>query len=282
MQKIYREIMEKQHMSQEGKAAFYVKLEKEQIPSRKATRILRLATVAACLCLCLVGIVAATELALGKSVIELFTGDTKTEYGYSGFEVSFEGVKDYPLSAFSQTAQAIQEQTVIGYKTIGEMETAVGVSLCPNQKLSSMIPNHSYAIDGVEKQGRCQAVYHARDGQLSDVFMRANYRIEGHLVGIGAHITVEHPAWDCEESIDRHFNGRFHKEDSVLRSETYVGKNGLAASFVIAEVSGKYNWYTAYYVIDDIVYTMDVTAGEGRPQEEILDIFKAILDGYEI
>ena len=107
MKERYRNMMEQMSLSEQAKAAFEQKLETVR-PMKKRTRVLRVALIAACACLVLIGGAFAAEFISNAVILEFFAGKTisEQESPRDGYAVTFPSLKQYAVDEFSEELPA--------------------------------------------------------------------------------------------------------------------------------------------------------------------------------
>ena len=292
MRKTECELMNGLTMSDQGRQAFYEKLDN----TKKRPAALRIALIAACLCLCLTGIAYGAKLITGVSITKLITdgkvfdkpvaGDEVFEKFTHGYSVDFPDIQAYPLSAFSVAVQSTTETTILRFNTLDEIEKYLGITFCENTTLKAYPPRINInTINGARKSSRYTASVFASDGQPNGAVWYVSYNMRGIYVDISARLAIQHPAIPKEDVplYLKQFRMLEEKEVHDLSQEQYTTPNGLSVTIVTMAIDTRAGSidHIAHFALDNITYSITVSATE-QTTEKAMETLKSILDGYVI
>lgn len=252
--------------------------------TKRIRRIPRAALIAAALVVILAGTALAAEL-LGHIQIELKNpNETNTSGdGYTG-GADFQTIPAESLSEAALERAAEMEEVCGGWEfdSWSEAEAFLGLELQSNPKLEELPP--------VKKKGGCDAMvltYSGEDQQHNVPFLiilSASYQADGCRITQAANMQFQYPGYPQREA-----GWGFAKHHGETHLEEYTMPNGIKASIVTTtrdrtENTTSYTSYTAYWVADDILYSLKT--GVHDPLEHpdsvhALEILKEILDAYE-
>ena len=292
MKKTYCELMDGLTMSDHSRQAFYEKLRQ----TKKRPAALRIALIAACLCLCLTGIAYGAKLITGVSITRLITdgkvfdkpvsGDEMFKKFTHGYSVDFPDIQAYPLSAFSTQAQNTTENTVLRFNTLEEIEEYLGITFCKNTTLKAYPPRLNIdTINGARKSSRYTASIFASEGQPNGAVWYVSYNMRGIYVDISARLAIQHPAIPKEDVplYLKQFRMLEEKEVHDLSQEQYTTPSGLSVTIVTMDMDTRTESinHIAHFALDDITYSITVQATK-HTTEKAMETLKSILDGYII
>ena len=292
MKKIYCELMDGLELSNQATQSFYEKLHE----TKKQPAVLRIAVIAACLCLCITGIAYAAKLITGMSITRLITdgkvfdepvaGDEVFEKFTHGYSVDFPDIQAYPVSAFSEAVQNTTENAILRFNTLKQVEEYLGISFCENTTLKAYPPRLNVdTINGAKKSSRYTASVFASEGQPNGAVWYASYNMQGIYVDVSARLAIQHPAIPKEDVplYLKQFRMLEEKEVVDLSQEQYTTSSGLNVTIVTMAIDTRANSinHIAHFAIDDITYSITVDATE-HTAVRAMETLKSILDGYVI
>ena len=292
MKKTYCNLMDGLQMSDRGIQAFYEKLDH----TKKRPAVLRIALIAACLCLCLTGIAYGAKLITGLSITKLITdgkvfdqpiaGDEVFEKFTHGYSVDFPDIQAYPLSAFSEAVQNTTENTILRFNTLEQVEEHLGITFCENTTLKAYPPRVKIdTINGGKKSSRYTVSVFASEGLPNGAIWYTSYNMQGIYVDISARLAIQHPSIPKEDVplYLKQFRMLEEKEVVDLYQEQYTTPNGLSVTIVTMAMDTRAGSidHIAHFALDNITYSITVSATE-QTTEKAMETLKSILDGYVI
>lgn len=246
--------------------------------AKLARKPIKIALIAACICVLLVGSVfAAAEILTGAGILS-FTPDSDT-----AFTVEYKS-KNFPLSAFSSKILE-NENKVVAFDSWEEAEEYIGLDIMDNTVLSNAEPSpcelsmteipmteagtlpHCYVYKGFDETYG-----------LLDLWLLASYNINDVRVDVRAILYTESFAELYPENADGAMMNVHTPDVSDMVQEEYTGRNGLESCFVSMASPQWHTLYEAYFSIDGVQFILDVQCADS--DAAALQTLKDILDAF--
>ena len=278
MNKAYRKLMEQQCLSDQTKQNICSNLKKHNQNKPKAV-CLKAAIIAACIVLMIPISVLAAEHIFGIAIFNRVENATIHDQPGVGYEVSFDTVKDRPITDFSQHLQRLEETTQVCYDSWADAEKDLGIDLISNSvitdgKTEQVLP---YAAEGTPQASHCEGVYCVADGQLYSCRIGAVYQRSRVKFMVSAHITAKHPTMEHSHNFEYVY---FQADDPIFTTEQYTTKNGIPMTISI--VNGvDFTDYNVYFAVNDISYKLSIVGCEGIWNDShIYTVLCEVLEGF--
>jgi len=265
-------------------------------PARRRIPVLRTVLIAAAVCLVLIGSALAVTVLHSAGKIDPFGVGERKEQGYHnpGYTVTYDDVKRFPLSAFSDRilADAAQQSAfgpdnTSGFDSWEAAEEYIGFNLIDNSYLARA---EKHLTSRVLEDGARSHVCVTRfenDGVLDLVGSTACY----YVMENGIPIRIDLDALACTEAYTAdgilQWDVLFQEEEPGLFLFDITGSNGLTAA-VAADPDETYStYYSAHFSSNGIQFTVHVqydggktTASQEDGNAAALAVLQAVIDGF--
>lgn len=286
MNRAYREMMQQQCLSADAQRAFF---EKAQAPQhrRKAPTIVKIAAVAACLCLLIPLGAYAVERIFGYSIVEIFENSTPFDTPGTGYQVEHPDTFSRPLSDFSEEIREVDRFMLKAYDSWAEAEDALGIKLVENTFLSGenvqKIAAYDLRHDGLSGRQHCFTYYHGKSGQFYRAMLTAVYRYQDAQITLHSTVTAEHPEISEEDARRLHQTAVGYENADVqdITREAYTAANGIQTDIVRVEwTSGHAPEYAACFSANGASYKITVTARDPQADAESRALLIEVLEAF--
>lgn len=258
-------------------------------PAARRNRTVRpgkIALIAACLCVALLGTAFAAEIA-GGGILSFFFGqpspikeeENKIHDGFV-YQTDYENLIQFPVSAFPEDVQNLvllaEEQPFVYnvFSSWDEAEKWLGIPLPFSSFLESAEPISMQNLLG--QMIHCTTSTKVSGGLLQYTSVRAYYRVQpGSFpvdIAITASVRTEH---DNVETAEKTFA---YPRGTELVSEQYLLPSGTTATIVSVESFSGITDHYALFLVDGIDYEIRTTSGNGilalTTLKQVLDTFQ--------
>ena len=293
MNNAYRKLMEQQNLSEQANSDFYEKLEAAK-PPRKKKVILKVAAIAACICLLIPISALAMENIFGFSLVEFIERNITQRTPGEGYDINYTNVYSRPIFDFSPELQNLDGDRSVGHDSWEEAEVELGIDLITNSILSDaetvpyeqyvpeMNPNPDEPVLGSDLH-HCVARYFAKGGQFYLAYVTAAYLRDGLLINVSTTLTAEHPAFSQEDVAKLHtLEVTYPKADVEQFSQAqYTAESGLTATIMeIDRTASQSTLYEATFAANGASYKIQVDAEPGGNDADAKALLIEILEGF--
>ncbi len=298
MENKYRDMMDRVEASQQLRMEV-MKMSEQERTKKTRPMSMRVLLAAACICALLAVGVAAAEV-MEFDFVKIFSHE-EDGMQIDGYEVDASGVRDIPISAFSQAVQDLEEQ----YKDAGlhtehltfdsweEAEEYLGYEIVDNSVLApgEYIPTwRRYEEDGVTVEGNCVVDIFIGKYGISRIMVTS--AIRGRSIGMhhGFTVTATISVGDQPDQTDTPgiWYGVNTDFDTMEGQESYLAANGLETVIVGTKTvpgslppgfdgNGK---YYANFFLRGIRFKVE-TGYRAEDQVTALPELKQVLDAFE-
>ena len=291
MKDAYTKLMLQQYTSED--AAFYEKLEQTH-PRKRISTLLRIAMVAACLCL----LIPATVLAAGSifSVSKVTVCERPMPVDGLpgiGMDIQYENIGNYELKDFPRHLQKLEEGEIVLHTSQEDVEKYLGLDLIENAVLSA---DDTHQVAAFDESGKNYQTYcGVWDGQFLFAKVRSVYKRNGIRFNMTAIATVEHPTMDEKEYHNTNIT-YFDENNREILSEQYVTQGGIPVLIVtvmedshLSDNNRALVDYFACFAVNNISYKIELTGWFfdsydlekfTSPEEKAIETLTEILDGF--
>jgi len=280
----YKQMMAGEELSCRARERFYAGLR----PRRRMP--VRVAVLAACICLMVPATVLAADRLFGLGIVEIIEGRTE------GYRTSYNDLHSRPIGDFSEELRHADDISHQAFGSWEEAEEAIGFDLTDNPFFSEngTYPvrtfNTGWAGEGRGSRLHCYADYYGLDGQLYRASVTAAYGREMTRITVRATVTAEHPAIPKEDETVFHSSGTLYDSRYIteITEETYTAKSGLTATVVrivrdnVVRDSVSAPDYEAVFAADGISWQVSVSGYPATPEgeEKAKAMLLDILEGF--
>ncbi len=293
MNNAYRKFMEQQNLSEQANSDFYEKLEAAK-PPRKKKVILKVAAIAACICLLIPISALAMENIFGFSLVEFIERNITQRTPGEGYDINYTNVYSRPIFDFSPELQSLDGDRSVGHDSWEEAEVELGIDLITNSILSDgeTYPYEQYVLEINQNPDEyvlgsdlhhCVARYFAKGGQFYLAYVTAAYMRDGLLINVSTTVTAEHPAISPEDVDELHWTEVTYPKADVeqISQEQYTAQNGLMATIMeIDRTFSKSTLYEATFAADGASYKINVHAETSGRDTDAKELLIEILEGF--
>lgn len=310
MHDTYTKLMMRQDLSQDVDVVFYEKLELTQ-SKKKPKPILRVAIVAACLCL----LIPVTVYAINFLTHDAQTRETHstmeplpTDSGLhdwrfryvdviptDDFEINFGDLKRFSIKEFPRNVRKANSM-VVHYDSWDQAVDDLDLGYLKNTVLADDETTPTklrVARTYGEEPTHCMMEYVGLDDQPCLAYLHANYERNDIEFTILANIGIEHPTAleEYYEMLHTHGYGMPHRDRPNYEHETYTTANGIPVTITKTTTNQHHFHCSAYFAVNNISYTVDIgewsfspLSGEEfeTPEEKVMATLKEVLEGFTI
>ena len=290
----YRSAMEKIKLSDESREQILSALDQ---PRRTAHRSqpLRVAAIAACVCLLLAGTALAAGGLTGLVDISFFTDrpSYSDDMGDSvnGYDVDYEETGRFPLASFSEEIRADAAATYTGvedlphgsaaiaFNTWEQAEEYVGFDLMENSVLDSALP-HEFGLDSPDNMTHCAVTLSYYEGNLTSASVLAHFIPRWLPDGSPIYIIVRASAYTDKTSAEFAPGGWSisYPDDAEFTQEEYITESGIQAAIVKVVRDLPHKAYHAHFTLNGVQFSI---RSDCVDEEEALAELKAVLEAFE-
>ena len=267
----YREALDNLRFSDAGKERIMKNMMEQQereTVKGKRFRPLRMALIAAAVCLALAGTAAAVHYA-GVTVVD----------GDDGLTYLQGGIAYYPYDSLSDRIKALEgvQETPNGYliwvvSSWQEAEELIGVNLMDNPVLDDCPPtNFSHIFDDVK--GNYEVL---TDPDLSTVRTYGCYEMGEANIMVETRLFTDHKAALSEDWDEQFLNYRFPDGTQVNR-DTYTAPNGLTAQILEYTCPGDTPTCMTAFSLNGIPTVVTVS-----DSSDVREVMARVLDGFVV
>lgn len=280
-------MMEQQCLSNSAQQAFYEKVQTSQLRKKTAV-VVKIAVIAACICLLIPITVFAVEIISGYSIVEIFEGKTNSNHFDTGYQVTYPDALSRPLSDFPEELHNMEEQyTVHTYASWEDAEISLGIKLINNTVLSGegiqKARSYNLAYDGISGRQHCFAYFNGKSGQFYRAMITAAYRYQNAHITVHSTVTAQHPEISGEDAYRLHQTGVEYRDADVvsITQEPYAANNGIQTSIVRVEwANGHSPEYAACFFANGASYKITVSSYDPQKDAESRALLIDILDAF--
>jgi len=231
---------------------------------RRISGAVRAVLIAACLCVVLAGTVIAVEILSGV----FLSGATEAE-GQDGIELLLEGITAIPK-------EEINEAFWISVAECEGESLEKGVRLPMEYQNWQTASNHigiPLKTSDVLAEAEVQSCYVYTYGEFA-ISVHDEYVVNGNSVRVCAYLNVENVSGSKMENFDVVW-----EDGVILATENYPMADGTNGVIIVTECTRNGQslfYYTGCFVSEGILYTVDLTGGDGYSGERMV-LLKEIL-----
>ena len=308
MKDAYTKLMLQQHTSEDD--AFYEKLERAQ-PQEKKKPYLRVAIIAACLCLLIPVTVYAINFLTHDaqtrethSTMEPFPTDAGIQnwtFRYvdviptDDFEIDFGNLERFSIKKFPRNVRKANSM-VVNYDSWEEAVEDLDMGYLNNTVLADDDTEKKelqIAYTYSEQPSHCMLEYVGIDDQPFLAYLHANYERDDVEFTVQANIGIEHPTALDEyyEMLHTYGYGIPHRYRPKYEYEDYTTANGIPMIITKSTTSHKAFKYSAYFAVNNISYSVEIGGYSFSPlngekydtaEEKVKATLLEVLEGFTV
>lgn len=300
----YRNMMEQVSLSEPAKNDILEQLEQKS-PAKRRIRPLRVALIAACVCLALVGgAFAVSEFIVEPMDVEIDKGHAfgGEETVHDGYKIESEEVQKFPMGNFSEEIRRLDGTVTEEMKELGlvrsffdswdEMEEFLGVDVMNNPVLEGAVKKYIYDRP-LDKTMHCFAMLASNTaGEISEIYSGAYFTADSGRRADGTEYEVEVHLRTFIYT-EHYGNGRgsggvYYYEGTEFEIFEHTLPGGEVVEIVwvdtnpedyAAEPTKITDHYDVNFAINGIDYFLSCSASD-EEKTETLEILKTVLDSF--
>ena len=316
MKDAYTKLMVQQHTSADADAVFFEKLEST---GKQHKSVWKTAIAAACILLMIPVSVWAAESIFGVAKVTHTHRPTYQNNPGIGLDVTFENIEDYPIEAFSEHLQELNDFETVKHDSWADAEAYLGIDLIDNVHFTAsdtyrrpnfIDPSLLKASMSPQKINQtlkrfgknAQTVCGTYKDQLYFSTVSAVYERDQTIFHVDACISVDTPD-EIKEDIYNYYHGFSitydDRNNTVVEIEHYMTSAGIPV--LIATVTSEEYYYdnnsyndwdalldcVAFFAVNDISYRINATCASfgtndqyTTPKEKVMPALLEFLDGF--